>query len=921
VSWRQGSNNLDNPINPEYEQEARLVEQARAGSERAFSALLARYQQPVFRLIYYLVGNEHDARELTRIALKHSLRRMPRVPSGYSIRPWLLRVASLVALEAVRERHETPEELIATLELPPRSSGPTIIESDPTLADTMLLSIQELSEEPATVIADAWDRLPVDIERELIRRIMASLPENDAELLALGVVGQVPTRDLAAIAGTSQRSIRRRIARALILFQGHYQTVRTAALPAPPETKELPAASISGITAINAITRRSIAEATDMVRRGWNGLRGLGTAEAQERLESLRDEELTNSSPTTEEDASVSDPNATMSVSIIFPNEYSEYAHPTQDESYEYVIEVAPSSMEYSSFDISTAEQETVISEVFILVDEPITYSEEFSVASPEDTLLLSPDGKFMTVSAVTEAEATVVLPVTTYAEYDEKTRTITTAISEEFRTSVSGTNYPTIGSQSMPNQAESIEESSVVESLLLPIEPVVHERVDLQKSDIAAKVEQPVMTIEQPQSNLYILPRFGPPLADVAEVTPVAELPYASETVSNDVVPVVEIADIIEPSVVQIELVAANSGITLAEIEEEIGNPPEAISEPVAPLPVFEEHVVAEEDVLPSLSVSDAEDILPNMQVIEIDEPVGAEEETPVAIAEPEIAEAIPLASQVDDVIPFVAQVDTKDVSALAEVTESAASIPENPTVAYFDDTMPVVEDVPVTEPEVIPAEAFIQNDGELSDSVSDPAHDDIAAVSALAAEEMQPQDAQATMTVPPLTDEVAVHEVAASHQPEEQPVILPSTIDLASPAPEITPEVLAELSAMMMPSPSPNTQVLRPQDRTTYLERHRPTEVVAPTSTAETANTVPTPSEGVQGSWLSRTIEPQVHVTQPAHLPTNENGSTEQVPVPVQESAEATLNIPPTSTRTRTPTRPMPRLERNIIDPSTDV
>jgi len=103
VTWRQQAGNFDSPINPEYEQEARLVDQARAGSERAFSALLARYQQPVFRLIFYLVGDADEARELSRIALKHALTRMPRVPAGYSVRPWLLRVATLVALDVTDE--------------------------------------------------------------------------------------------------------------------------------------------------------------------------------------------------------------------------------------------------------------------------------------------------------------------------------------------------------------------------------------------------------------------------------------------------------------------------------------------------------------------------------------------------------------------------------------------------------------------------------------------------------------------------------------------------------------------------------------------------------------------------------------------------------------------------------------------------
>ncbi len=293
MTWRQYGGNFDNPINPEFEQEARLVEQSRAGSERAFSALLARYQQPVFRLILYLVGDEEEARDLTRIAVKNALLHMPSVPTGFSIRPWLLRVAVLVALDAVRERSESPEALLASLQLPAPPRSPRIVDADPADSDTMILGVaqlESLADNPETTIADAWDTLPLDVERELIRRLLAGLPEGDAELLALGVVGQVPTRDLAALAGTSQRSVRRRIARALILFQSRYQGVRTEALPPAPETKELPSHTSATRTGpLVDAAKRGLTEANNLVRRGVQGIRtGFGSVDAQERLQTLR---------------------------------------------------------------------------------------------------------------------------------------------------------------------------------------------------------------------------------------------------------------------------------------------------------------------------------------------------------------------------------------------------------------------------------------------------------------------------------------------------------------------------------------------------------------------------------------------------------------------------------------------------------
>lgn len=299
--WRPLPSQFNNPINPEYEQESRLIEQARAGSERAFAALLARYQQPVFRIIYYLVGNEQEAYDLSYIALKYALRRLPRVPSGISIRPWLLRVAVLVALDAIRERRLSPKELLETLQLPPASASNAerIIDADVAREDTTILQrIDDASANPETAIADAWDNLPIEVERELIRRLLATMPEQDAELLALGVIGQVPTHDLAAIRGTSERSIRRRIARALIVFHRYFIAVRLDALPQSEPVEQLPPPPnfSQHITGKLQQARKGVTEITQQVvhRIKEFGKPGDSTQDARELLQVLRDSDTSN---------------------------------------------------------------------------------------------------------------------------------------------------------------------------------------------------------------------------------------------------------------------------------------------------------------------------------------------------------------------------------------------------------------------------------------------------------------------------------------------------------------------------------------------------------------------------------------------------------------------------------------------------
>ncbi len=272
MGWRQVSSNQNNPIDPWIEQEIRLLEQARSGSERAFSALVARYQNPVFRLIYHLVGDEDEARDLAYVALRNAFRHTPRIPAGYSIRPWILRIASLVALDALRDRKNTAREYIHALQLESPKDHAVIVDSDPEATKEMpLRSLAAAGNKDA----DIWEMLPVDIERNLIRRLLSELPEYDAELLSLGVIGDTSTRDLAAMYNTTQRNIRRRMARALIVFHRFYQSVRyDTQLPGTEEVQQLQERSVSSsITAPLEFARKGLNDAKDAISKGVRSLR------------------------------------------------------------------------------------------------------------------------------------------------------------------------------------------------------------------------------------------------------------------------------------------------------------------------------------------------------------------------------------------------------------------------------------------------------------------------------------------------------------------------------------------------------------------------------------------------------------------------------------------------------------------------
>ena len=95
--------------------ERRLVERAVNGDARAFGRLYERYLDPLYRYIYFRVGNELTAEDLTEEVFVRAWEALPeyRVPENGSISAWLYRIAHNLVIDEYRHwrRHEAVEPL------------------------------------------------------------------------------------------------------------------------------------------------------------------------------------------------------------------------------------------------------------------------------------------------------------------------------------------------------------------------------------------------------------------------------------------------------------------------------------------------------------------------------------------------------------------------------------------------------------------------------------------------------------------------------------------------------------------------------------------------------------------------------------------------------------------------------------------
>ncbi len=74
-------------------EEASVIEELKSGSEEAYSWLIAHYHQPVYSLIYRILGDPADAADTTQEVFLKVFRGMKRFNGESSLKTWLYRIA------------------------------------------------------------------------------------------------------------------------------------------------------------------------------------------------------------------------------------------------------------------------------------------------------------------------------------------------------------------------------------------------------------------------------------------------------------------------------------------------------------------------------------------------------------------------------------------------------------------------------------------------------------------------------------------------------------------------------------------------------------------------------------------------------------------------------------------------------------
>jgi len=157
-----------------------LVEAFRRGEKSAFTALVIKYREPVYRIARRMVHSHEDAADVTQEVLIRVHRALPRFAGRARLRTWLFRITVNLCLDFAARRSRD-----------------------------MLTGVSELLKES---VAPAHEGPAERVERrelaETVARAIEMLPPRQRAMVVLRVYQDLPYADISRIMGCAEGTVK-----------------------------------------------------------------------------------------------------------------------------------------------------------------------------------------------------------------------------------------------------------------------------------------------------------------------------------------------------------------------------------------------------------------------------------------------------------------------------------------------------------------------------------------------------------------------------------------------------------------------------------------------------------------------------------------------------------------------------------------
>lgn len=179
---------------PAGDEETALVAAAQLDPS-AFGELHARYEASVWRYLRSRTATEEDAADLTQQTFLQALDALPRYQErGLPFAAWLFRIARNVATD-----HHRRTRVAVSWDMLPEALHPSTEASNP-------------------------EGHVLERERSLrLRSLLAGLPSEKRELIALHFVGGLTIREMAPVVGKSKAAVQKALHRTLVSLKEQYR--------------------------------------------------------------------------------------------------------------------------------------------------------------------------------------------------------------------------------------------------------------------------------------------------------------------------------------------------------------------------------------------------------------------------------------------------------------------------------------------------------------------------------------------------------------------------------------------------------------------------------------------------------------------------------------------------------------------------
>ena len=84
-----------------------MVRESLNGNRKAFEALLARYEKPVFNAAYRMLNNVEDARDVTQTVFLKAYENLDRFDPKYRFFSWIYRIALNESIDCMKSQNRT----------------------------------------------------------------------------------------------------------------------------------------------------------------------------------------------------------------------------------------------------------------------------------------------------------------------------------------------------------------------------------------------------------------------------------------------------------------------------------------------------------------------------------------------------------------------------------------------------------------------------------------------------------------------------------------------------------------------------------------------------------------------------------------------------------------------------------------------